>query len=65
MEEKFGYLRETYNDKGRKRSVPLPLDFIKGEGDLEDGMGGELDENGRKTCMTSWDHWIFGDHSQI
>jgi hypothetical protein len=37
---------------GRKRSVPLPLDFIKGEGDLEDGMGDELDENGRKTFMS-------------
>jgi hypothetical protein len=39
-------------DLGRKRSVPLLLDFIKGEGDLEDGMGDELDENGRKTFMS-------------
>jgi hypothetical protein len=52
MEEKFDYLRGIYNENGRKRSVPLPLDFIRGEGDLEEGMIDELDENGKKTYMS-------------
>jgi hypothetical protein len=52
MEEKFGYLRETYNVKKRERFVPLPMDFIKEDGSMCGEMDESLDTGGKKIYMS-------------
>jgi len=52
MEGSFGYLAGIYNRKGRVREVPLPLDVIKGDDELDGEFGVSLDREGVKLYMS-------------
>jgi hypothetical protein len=52
MIEKFGYLVEIYNPRGKKRVVPLPLNCIQKVEDLSQDKSEALDDEGKKIYMS-------------
>jgi hypothetical protein len=52
MEEEFGYLREEFDQSRKERKVPLPLEVIKEDSELDEGMGSQLDNKGVKIEMS-------------